>query len=257
MLCLFQACDDSESTDQTNTASISNQNEANVQTDEEVSSESDPEIDDTTTDIEEGTSNTEEETTNNTEEDTSNTEEDTTNNTNETNTETNTTVLSFTPLSEAGDVVSFVDINRYMGIWYEIATTPSFQQRSCYETQAQYVFNEAAGWVDVTNRCKAGSFSARIQEIQGKAEIADADTQAKLTVTFFNQGAPYWVVELDGSEGDEPYQWAVVSVPNKQTMWILSRTIELSEQQRSEIEMKLLARGFPIDRLIDTPQIQP
>ena len=165
--------------------------------------------------------------------------------------------VTFMPLSEANDVVSFVDINRYMGTWYEIATTPSFQQRSCYETQAHYTFNETEGWVDVTNRCKAGSFSARVQEIQGKAEVADVETQAKLIVTFFNQGAPYWIVELDGSEGDEPYQWAVVSVPNKQTMWILSRTIELSVQQRNEIEMKLLERGFPIDRLIDTPQIQP
>ena len=162
--------------------------------------------------------------------------------------------ITFMSLSDAEDVVSYVEVDRYMGIWYEIATTPSIQQRSCYGTQADYVFNETAGWVDVTNRCYVGSLDGRPQQIQGRAELVDTETQAKLNVIFFNRASPYWVVALDGTEGSDPYRWSVVSGPNSQSIWILSRTPELDDTKRSEIDTYLTLRGFDVDRLIDTPQ---
>ncbi len=161
---------------------------------------------------------------------------------------------TFMTLSDNGDVVSFVEVNRYMGRWYEIATTPSFQQASCTNTQADYTFNEAMGWVDVVNSCTVGGPSGNAQKIQGRAELVDLETQAKLKVIFFGQAAPYWVVALDGSDSDEPYQWAVVSVPGKQVIWLLSRTPEMPAEQRAAIEEHLIERGFPVDTLLDTPQ---
>ena len=162
--------------------------------------------------------------------------------------------VEFMALAESGDVVEFVDIERYMGTWYEIATTPSIQQRVCHGTTANYVFNETEGWVEVLNQCSVGSLEGRSQEIMGRAEVFDQNTQAKLEVIFFDQSSPYWVVGLDGSDSDSPYQWAVVSVPDKQTIWILSRTPQMSEELRQAIEQYLIDRGFPTERLIDTPQ---
>ena len=160
--------------------------------------------------------------------------------------------VAFMQLSEDGDVVSFVEIDRYMGRWYEIATTPSFQQAACFGTTADYVFNEDMGWVDVTNGCFSGSLEGNLQQIKGRAEIDDEDTQAKLFVIFFGQSAPYWVVALDGSKGDQPYEWAVVSVPGGQTMWLLSRTKTIDPLLRETIEAHLTDRGFDVSRLIDT-----
>ena len=157
------------------------------------------------------------------------------------------------PLNEGDEVVSFVEVERYMGRWYEIATTPSFQQASCFGTQADYSFNEEEGWVDVVNSCRVGNAQGRVQQIRGRAELDDLDTQAKLVVIFFNQRAPYWVVALDGSEGSEPYEWAVVSVPGKRTMWILSRTPTMSDERRAAIEAHLVDRGYPVEDLFDTP----
>jgi len=160
----------------------------------------------------------------------------------------------FMPLNTAQDVVEFVEVDRYMGLWYEIATTPSFQQASCTGTTAEYVFNEAQGWVEVTNTCYIGGLEGTPQGIQGRAELVDLETQAKLNVIFFGQAAPYWVVALDGAESEEPYQWAVVSVPGGKTMWLLSRTPQISDDMREAIETHLLERGFPIETLIDTLQ---
>ena len=162
--------------------------------------------------------------------------------------------VMFMPLSEEGDVVSFVEIDRYMGRWYEIATTPSFQQAACFGTAADYVFNEEEDWVDVTNTCNTLSATGFLQQIEGRAELDDLETQAKLLVFFFSQGSPYWVVALDGREGPEQYQWAVVSVPGSQTMWLLSRTPQMEPGLRESIEAHLEERGFPVDTLMDTPQ---
>ena len=157
----------------------------------------------------------------------------------------------FMPLASSGDVVSFVDIERYMGRWYEIATTPSFQQLSCTNTQAEYSYDEAMGRVDVINRCSVRGGSQQ-QEVRGIAELVDTDTQAKLAVSFFGQRAPYWVVALDGTEGEAPYNWAVVSGPSNQFIWILSRSPEITTEERSAIDAHLTERGFPVDSLIDT-----
>ena len=162
--------------------------------------------------------------------------------------------VAFMPLNDTGEVVSYVEIDRYMGQWFEIATTPSFQQLACFGTTADYTFNEEKGWVDVTNTCYSGSLSGNAQKISGKAEVDDTETQAKLLVFFFNQGSPYWVVALDGTEGTAPYDWAVVSVPGGKTMWLLSRTPQMDPALRESIEAHLEERGFPVDTLIDTPQ---
>ena len=160
----------------------------------------------------------------------------------------------FMPLAEGQDVVEFVEVDRYMGLWYEIATTPSFQQASCLGTTAEYTFNEEQGWVDVSNLCYVGNFDGTPQGVQGRAELVDLDTQAKLNVIFFGQAAPYWVVALDGNDSDAPYAWAVVSVPGKQTLWILSRTPQMADSDRAAIEAHLALRGYPVDKLLDTPQ---
>ena len=160
--------------------------------------------------------------------------------------------LRFAPLSDQGDVVAFVEIDRYMGRWFEIATTPSFQQAFCFATEANYAFNATQGWVDVVNSCRIGDTSGRMNEIQGRAELVDLETQAKLNVIFFGQSAPYWVVALDGSAGIAPYSWAVVSVPGGGTMWLLSRTSRIDDATRAAIEAHLSERGFDVDQLVDT-----
>ena len=161
-------------------------------------------------------------------------------------------LVSFMPLSDDGDVVSFVEVERYMGLWYEIATTPSFQQGACSNTKANYTYNATQGWVDVVNMCTIGGVNGTPQELQGRAEVVDQRTQAKLAVTFFGQTAPYWVVALDGTQESAPYQWAVVSVPGNEVMWLLARESSMPPELREEIENHLASRGFPVDTLIDT-----
>lgn len=161
--------------------------------------------------------------------------------------------LTFSPLSDSGDVVAYVDLTRYVGEWFEIATTPSRQQSVCSGTKAIYAAGDD-GRIAVTNQCNQGSLDGRLQQVEGFAEVVDAETNAKLEVTFFGFSAPYWVIALDGRDDGEPYAWAVVSGPADDSLWLLSRTAQISEDDRTVIEAHLQERGIDTSRWLNTEQ---
>ena len=129
--------------------------------------------------------------------------------------------LMFVPISEDGISVEEVDPNRYLGLWYEIATTPSSQQRSCTGTTAEYSLIDDQT-VGVLNRCYLGSLDGQLNAIQGVAYVQD-ETYARLMVDFdFGFTAPYNIITLDGNANGELYQFAVVS--SYTNLWILSES---------------------------------
>jgi apolipoprotein D and lipocalin family protein len=156
----------------------------------------------------------------------------------------------FLPYSDDGLTVAQVEPARYLGLWYEIATSPSQQQQWCTGTTAEYslIDEETIG---VLNRCYVGSLDGNLNQIEGTARPID-DTYARLLVDLgVGFEAPYQIVELDGSTGEEPYAYAAVSSMGSQT-WILARSPELDPEIRDEIWTRLDERGIDISELIDT-----
>jgi apolipoprotein D and lipocalin family protein len=142
-----------------------------------------------------------------------------------------------------------VDLNRYMGVWYEIARFPFLVQEGCYGTTATYTLRPG-GTVTVVNRCRKDSFDGKESVAEGTARIVDATTNAKLSVTFFWPfSGDYWIVELG-----KDYEYAVVSVPSRKYLWILSRAPLMPEAMYRGILDRLQASGYDITRLIRTPQ---
>ncbi|MBN1343299.1 MAG: lipocalin family protein [Phycisphaerae bacterium] len=136
-------------------------------------------------------------------------------------------VPSCTPAPHVPDLetVAFVDVQRYMGKWYEIASYPTFFNATCAATTAEYTLRDD-GTVRVVNECRIGDPSGRLNRIEGTARVVDEQTNAKLIVSFslFAQG-DYWIIDLD-----EDYQWAVVGDPKRSTLFILSRTPTLDDE---------------------------
>lgn len=159
---------------------------------------------------------------------------------------------SFVADATDGASVEAVEAERYLGVWYEIATTPSPNQASCTGTTADYSLRDD-GDIRVINRCYLGSLDGTLNEIEGKASFVD-ETGARLLVDFgFGFSAPYNIVELDGSAGDDPYEFAVVSSPGF-SMWILSRTPQMDPELYDLLIERAADRELPVDRLAETPQ---
>lgn len=148
------------------------------------------------------------------------------------------------PVSAPLATVPAVDLDRYVGRWYEIAKIPNrFQSQCISDTTATYTRN-ANGSIAVVNRCRirGGEF----EEAHAIARVADARSTAKLEVSFFSLlgwrpvWGNYWVLALGPD-----YDYAVVGEPGRRYGWILARTPTLPDATRAQIDRQLRELSYP------------
>jgi apolipoprotein D and lipocalin family protein len=147
--------------------------------------------------------------------------------------------------------VEQVDVERYLGKWYEIARIPQIFQPFCTKVTADYGLNEN-GTIEVVNRCRVADpvFGLPIS-VRGEASAVDA-TNSQLKVKFFGGLAvgDYWILELDPD-----YGWALVGDPYRLTLYILSRQPTLDESIISNLySLAETKHGYNTSRLMRTRQ---
>lgn len=145
--------------------------------------------------------------------------------------------------------VPHVELNRYLGTWYEIASYPAWFQKGCTGSTAEYAALPD-GRIRVINRCFKNSLDGPLKESNGKAEVVDTTSNARLKVWFFWPfKGDYWIIDLDAD-----YQWAVVGVPSRKYLWILSRAPEMDDTVYEGIITRLIDQGYDPTRLKRTLQ---
>jgi apolipoprotein D and lipocalin family protein len=158
---------------------------------------------------------------------------------------TTTERLQLPPL----EAVPEVDLERYLGTWYEIASYPQRFQEGCTGTTATYTL-QSDGEIGVLNKCRKGSLDGPEDVAEGRARVVDRETNAKLEVSFFGPfWGDYWIIDLDPD-----YQYAVVGHPSRDYLWILSRTPTLDEATYAGILSRLEKMRYPLEPLRKTLQ---
>ena len=136
-----------------------------------------------------------------------------------------------------------VQLNKYMGKWFEIARIDTPFQRGKFDSQAEYKLNKD-GTVQITN----SAISEHGEQTSAKAVgyVPDSNNMAKLRVSFFRPFySDYWILEVD-----KYYQWALVGTPNKKYMWILSRTPNIKDVDLMHILTTAKLLGFDTSKLL-------
>jgi apolipoprotein D and lipocalin family protein len=145
--------------------------------------------------------------------------------------------------------VPHVDLNRYIGTWYDIASFPQRFQQGCTGTTATYSLRDD-GDIDVINRCRKGSLSGKEDSAHGRARVVDRATNSRLKVSFFRPfWGDYWILDLG-----QDYEYAVVGHPSRDYLWILSRTPAMESVVYDGIIGRLREQGYDVDRLNRTLQ---
>ncbi len=148
--------------------------------------------------------------------------------------------------------VPALDLQRYLGTWYEIARLPMrHEPANATDVSADYSLDEE-GKVRVQNRCRV---DGKVEESIGQATPVDSGN-AKLEVTFLPQGlrwipftkGDYWVLKLDPD-----YQVALVGTPDRHYLWLLARQPQLDAASRLLFLEEARRQGFDLSKLIDTP----
>lgn len=141
--------------------------------------------------------------------------------------------------------VDYVDLESYLGTWYEIAAIPAIFEAGCVGTTATYDFSQTED-VSVLNTCNVGWRGGPERIAEAEAWIVDTETNAKLKVQF--DGSPvagdYWIIDLD-----EDYQWAAVGEPSRNYFWVLSRTPLLDEATYNGIIERAVEQGYDAERI--------
>jgi apolipoprotein D and lipocalin family protein len=142
------------------------------------------------------------------------------------------------------EVVSYVELEKYLGKWYEIAHLPFGFEDDCTDITATYSLSKD-GNVSVLNECLRGG---KLKQAKGKAKVVDKNTGAKLKVTFFWPFfADYWIINPG-----KDYDYAVVGTPNRKYLWILSRTPQMDDKLFSQLTESVKSKGFDVNNLIIT-----
>lgn len=148
--------------------------------------------------------------------------------------------VSTTPLTAAPSI----DVDQYLGRWYEIARLPNSFEKDCDGVTADYTWRDD-GLIAVTNTCRKGSPSGKIKVANGKARLVDKTTNSKLEVSFFGPfWGDYWILDIA-----DDYSISLVGEPSGKYLWILAREPKLSDQEKADVLSKLTAFGYDVTAL--------
>ncbi|MEL4013150.1 lipocalin family protein [Dryocola clanedunensis] len=141
-------------------------------------------------------------------------------------------------------VVNNFDAKRYLGQWYEIARLDHSFERGLQQVTATYSLMDDGG-IRVVNR----GFNPDRQKWQqsiGKAYFTGSPDRAALKVSFFGPFyGGYNIIALD-----KDYRHALVCGPNRDYLWILSRTPTISPEVKQQMLDTATRQGFPVEKLL-------
>lgn len=147
------------------------------------------------------------------------------------------------------ETVTTVDLQKYSGKWFEIASFPQRFQKGCHCTTAEYTVT-SKDYLIVENRCNKDSLNGKSLYIKGKVFAEKNSGNSKLKVQFFWPfKGKYWVIDLASD-----YSYAVVGHPNRNYLWILSRTASMDNVVYQEIVSRIEAKGYDVSKILKTKQ---
>lgn len=141
-----------------------------------------------------------------------------------------------------------VDLDRYGGRWYEIASLPSWSEKGCVATTVTYK-KVRTGGLSIVTRCLDPSFRGkeRVSYLDARVDPDRPDGSHLLVgfVPFIEDD--YWILEVDPD-----YRWALVGSPDRQRLWVLSRQKKLDRAIYRDLVAQAAQLGYSVDELVET-----
>lgn len=162
--------------------------------------------------------------------------------------------------------VSYVDLNRYIGKWYEIARLENFLEKDCgFEDNgpvANYDFTPKAD-IFVLNTCFKLT-NGQLKETYGKASVINGTSNAQLYVNFIpglkrlsgdiirmlSSKGNYWILKLVEPTNGGEYELAFVGSENRKNLWLLSRAKSVTRDVLDEFLEFGIKNDFNMDEIV-------
>jgi apolipoprotein D and lipocalin family protein len=158
-------------------------------------------------------------------------------------------LLGCADIPEGIQPVTGLEVDRYIGKWYEIARLDHSFERGLSHVTADYSLHDD-GDLRVINR----GFNANNNEwrqAEGRAKFVDMADEGRLKVSFFGPFyGGYNIIDLDRQN----YSYAMIAGNDRSYLWILSRAPQLDAATQNRLIEKARRLGFPVEALIFVEQ---
>lgn len=145
----------------------------------------------------------------------------------------------------------YVDINRYYGKWYVIASRPTSFEVGAHNATESYSPRPNSEIIDVDFRYRKDSFTGPEETIPQKAWIHDSKTNShlKISLWWIPWSLDYLILHIAPD-----YSWTAVGVPNQDYLWIMSREPKMSDEQLQAIIKTVEEGGYSVKNVSRVPQ---
>jgi len=149
------------------------------------------------------------------------------------------------------ETVGQVDLSKYAGHWFEIASYPAPFEKGCRCTTAEYEFIPGRKFISVVNRCiRFRNGKSKISTVKGKAYVVNDSGNAKFKIQFFWPfRGDYYIIGLA-----DDYSWSIVGHPSRKYVWILSRESYMTTDTYNQLRVLIRSKGYDLKILQKTPQ---
>lgn len=144
--------------------------------------------------------------------------------------------------------VSEVDLERFMGDWYVIASIPTFIEKDAFNALESYQL-EADGTVATTFTFNKGGFDGKLKTYNPKGFVVEGTGNAIWNMQFvWPFKAEYRIISLT-----EDYQQTVIGRSKRDYAWIMARTPAIPDDDYNGILKFLEDQGYTLDNLRKVP----
>jgi apolipoprotein D and lipocalin family protein len=160
--------------------------------------------------------------------------------------------LSFRTSKLPPATVAEVDLNRLMGIWFEVARLPNLEADGFgqlgVDVTATYE-KRPDGTIGVQTVSHNARARMRRTEVNGTVRPMNAGG-SQLLLTFYRViRGRLWIIGLD-----HDYRWALMGTPSRRRLWLISRSPRLAQAEYDRAMAIAAGQGYDAARVRPTPQ---
>jgi apolipoprotein D and lipocalin family protein len=145
--------------------------------------------------------------------------------------------------------VDYVDLDRFMGKWYVIASIPTFIERDAHNAVENYELRPD-GTITTTFTFRDGSFDGKLKTYTPTGFVQDRETNAEWGMRFvWPVKADYRIVHLDRN-----YTQTIIGRNKRDHVWIMARTPTIPEAGYRELLERVAGLGYDLSKVRRVPQ---
>lgn len=145
--------------------------------------------------------------------------------------------------------VAHLDLPRFMGNWYVIASIPTRFEKSAYDALEVYTL-KPNGDVATSFHFREGSFDGERKDIHSTGIVKPGSGNAVWGVqVFWPLKAQYIVAYLK-----DDYSRVIVARDARDYTWVMARTPTIPQADYDALLARVQALGYPLDKIRKVPQ---